>query len=202
MGRKKKTQEEFVKEVYDLVENEYSVLGTYKDYNQKIKMRHNCKNCNNYEWEITPGHFLHGSGCPMCARKKTTEEFKQEVSDLVGDEYSVIGEYIGARVKIKMRHNSENCNSYEWVIQPNSFLHGTRCPKCFGNPRKTTEEFKQEIYELVGDEYSVIGEYTGAQTKIKMKHNICGNIIPVSPNNFLSGKRCTNCKKMNSKTRT
>ena len=47
-------------------------------------------------------------------------------------------------------------------------LHRSRCPNCFGNEKKTTEQFKQEVYDLVGDEYSVIEEYSGASNYIRM----------------------------------
>lgn len=41
---------------------------------------------------------------------------------------------------------------------------------------KTTDQFKKEIYEIFGDEYEVIGSYTGNKNKIEMKHNKCGKI--------------------------
>ena len=39
--------------------------------------------------------------------------------------------------------------------------------------KRTTEEFKEEIKKLTNDEYLVIGEYIGTNSKIKIKHNIC-----------------------------
>ena len=63
-------------------------------------------------------------------------------------------------------------------------------------PRKTTREFKQEVYNLVGNEYSVLGEYITNKTKIKMRHNKCGYEYEVTPNSFLStGNRCRECWK-------
>ena len=61
--------------------------------------------------------------------------------------------------------------------------------------RKTTREFKQEVYNLVGNEYSVLGEYVTNKIKIKMKHNLCGNEFEMTPNRFLSGNRCRECWK-------
>ena len=34
---------------------------------------------------------------------------------------------------------------------------------------KDTEYFKREVYDLVGDEYEVLGEYVNTHTKIKLK---------------------------------
>ena len=90
-------------------------------------------------------------------RKKSNKQFKYEVNKLVGDEYTVLGEYINSDIKIKMKHNK--CG-YLYTIEPTNFLQGTRCAKCAGNAKKTTEEFKKEVYELVGDEYTVSVSYT------------------------------------------
>lgn len=37
---------------------------------------------------------------------------------------------------------------------------------------KTTEKFKEEVFELVGNEYIVTSEYTGCKNKVKFIHNI------------------------------
>ena len=95
-------------------------------------MRHNSSNCNNYEYEVLPSEFLKGTRCPKCFRTylKTQEEFEQEVKDLVGDEYSILGRYEKATTKIKMRHNCDKCNNHEYMVAPSKFLIGHRCPRC------------------------------------------------------------------------
>ena len=35
----------------------------------------------------------------------------------------------------------------------------------FWETSKSTKEFKEEVYDLVGDEYEVIGEYVNSQEK-------------------------------------
>lgn len=67
-------------------------------------------------------------------RKKTHDEFLQQVKDLTGDEYTVLSRYLQSATKIKMRHNKEGCG-HEWDIRPADFLRGTRCNKCWGNNR-------------------------------------------------------------------
>lgn len=59
--------------------------------------------------------------------------------------------------------------------------------------RKTNEEFKQEVYNLVKDEYTFLENYVNSKAKIKVKHNKCGNIYEVQPSNFLKGTRCPYC---------
>jgi len=66
--------------------------------------------------------------------------------------------------------------------------------KHYKNKRKTQEEFEKEVYDLVGQEYTVIGEYVTGKTDIIMRHNICNREYPVKPRNFLYNKnRCPLC---------
>lgn len=62
------------------------------------------------------------------------------------------------------------------------------------NTRKTTEEFKEEVFNLVNNEYTILGEYITKDTKIQIKHNKCGNMYLATPHNFLNGNRCPFCK--------
>ena len=197
---KRKTNEEFLKEVFDLTKGEYSVLEEYKGSSVKIKIRHNCKSCNNYKYEVRPDDFFKGNRCPKCYKlktMKTTKTFKKEVKELVKNEYSVLEEYVNNRTKIKMRHNCNNCNNHEYYVKPNHFLEGRRCPKCASLKLvKTAETFKKEVYDLVKDEYFVLTEYKNAHTKIKMRHNCesCNNYeYYVKPTVFLEGRRCPKC---------
>lgn len=131
-------------------------------------------------------------------KRKTTEQFKQEVFELVGDEYLVVNEYGNAKTKIRFVHNIENC-MFEFDMQPSNFLSGQRCPECkkkenlirIHNTRKTTEQFKKEVSDLVGDEYYVESDYINCHTKIKMKHSVCNYVFDITPSDFLRGRRCT-----------
>lgn len=198
MGERK-TQKQFEKEVYDLVGDEYTVLGEYKKSKTKILMKHN--KCG-HEWEVAPNNFISKrSRCPKCfgSIKKTTEIFINEVKNKYKNEYTVIGEYKDSHAKIKMRHNI--CG-YEWEVKPYSFLNNRKCPKCSKKhssdlKRRTQEEFENEVYNLTGTEYSVLGKYINALTKIKMKHNSnkCNyHEWEVKPNDFINNSsRCPIC---------
>ena len=61
--------------------------------------------------------------------------------------------------------------------------------------RKTHSEFLDEVYDLVQEDYSILSEYLGTTTKIKMKHNKCKNEYMVMPSSFLQGNRCPRCSK-------
>lgn len=155
-------------------------------------MKHNL--CG-YEWYVTPDSFLRNSNmCPKCNKRilhKTTEYFKQEVYELVNDEYTVLGEYRNAKTKILIRHNK--CG-YEWEVNPGNFLYGGRCPKCSNRIPYTTETFKERIKKLVDNEYDVLGEYKNNRTKILIKHNKCGHEYKIFPDTFFTqGSRCPQC---------
>jgi Zn ribbon nucleic-acid-binding protein/mRNA-degrading endonuclease HigB of HigAB toxin-antitoxin module len=186
------TTETFKEKVYELVGNEYSVIGEYKSTLTKILMKHN--KCD-FEWEITPNSFLKGNRCLKCSGRMpyTTETFREKIKELVGNEYSLLSRYgKDNKDKVLIKHNM--CGN-EFKMKPNVFLNGCRCPKCFGTPRKTTEEFKKEVFNLVGNEYKVLGEYKNRKTKILLKHVLCGSQFKMNPNSFINGIRCPKCMK-------
>jgi len=188
------TTEIFKKQIIDKFEGIYTILGEYKNKITPIKIK--CNRCNNI-YEITPSSLLYKNNgtCKYCAARKNTKQFKKEIYDLVGDEYTVLGEYTKNKNKILMKHNK--CG-HEYETTPINFLglssrKGRRCPYC-ANRYQTTEDFKNRIHVLVGDEYTVLGEYQTADTKILMKHNKCGHKYEVRAGLFLYNKRrCPNC---------
>lgn len=126
------------------------------------------------------------------APKMTNEDFLIKLKEKVGDEYTVLGEYVNVRTKILMKHNI--CG-FQYEVRPNDFQQGKRCAKCAGNLAKTHESFLQEIYDLVGTEYTVISDYVSVNDYVTVKHNKCGNIYEVTPSNFLyRERRCARCK--------
>lgn len=191
-----KTNPEFISAIYDLVEDKYTFLEVYINNRTKIKCKHN--ECG-YEWTITPDSFLRGSRCPNCSKKsaikkttKTNQKFVKEVYELIGDEYQFLEEYVNSKTKIMCSHIK--CG-YMWNVIPASFLRGTRCPQCYGNLRKTTETYKDELYSIVGDEYLLLNQYISSKTKIELLHTKCGYIWHVLPSDVLNGNRCPECKK-------
>ncbi len=191
---RKKTHEEFTKQVFNLVENEYTVLGKYESTHKKVLTRHNKCGCT---WMVEPNAFLKGSRCPKCYGniRKSTNSFKHEVEKLVGNEYAVIDEYKNNRTKIKFKHNK--CGTV-YKERPYKFLEGCRCPICTklsraNCMRKSVDKFKSEIMDLVGTEYSLISDYKNAKAYVTMKHNKCGNVYQVTPTAFLYGNRCPKC---------
>lgn len=132
--------------------------------------------------------------------KWNTESFKQEVEK--NDGYLLLSDYISCHKKVKIKHTVCN-NIYE--VTPTNFLSGCRCPKCSRikanrlnakckrNKNITTQSFKDEIHKLFGNEFSILSDYINSKTKIKVKHNKCGNIFEILPYNLKKRGRCPKC---------
>lgn len=188
-----KTHEQFLIEVYQLVEDEYIVKEKYINASIPIKIIHNKNDCMN-EWRVRPNDFLQGQRCPKCQHrsyKKTTEEFKQEIYNLVGNDIEVLDEYINAFTEIRFKHII--CDT-TWKTTPHNLLSSTyKCPNCMPNKKLTHEDFCNKVYDLVKDEYLIIEEYKNCDISILFKHNKCGNEHKIIPYYFLRGQRCPTC---------
>lgn len=182
---------------------EYTVFGEYVNSSTKILIRHN--SCMN-EFYIKPSTFLYEHQCPnhryeKIAKKtrKSNEEFKEEVVNLVGDEYDVLDKYINDKTKIEFIHNT--CGT-KFMMSPNKFLVGNRCPNknCVSSRIskmliKPKEVFKKEFEIASNGEYELLSDYIKNSEKIKIKHIKCGNIFDMRAGNFLNGQRCPECSK-------
>lgn len=187
-----KTQEDIDYELNDLVGDEYTFLEPYINSREKMSIVHNV--CG-HEYKVCWNNFKTGRRCPNCSRRLTDREFKDRVRAMVGNEYVFLEPYSSTGRKMRVLHNIAECK-HEYMVTPNHFLKGRRCPKCwFSSKRKTTNEFKQEVFELVGDEYIPISKYLSSRDKIKMHHKRCNKSYKVVANDFLQGNRCPYCRR-------
>lgn len=198
-----KTNEQFIKEVYGLVGDEYVFLEEYKNSATKIKCRHSI--CG-HEWDVSPNSFLRGSRCPKrvggnCFTYKNIRDFIEVKS---GSGCKLLStEYVSYNHKMSLQCKCGN----EFTTDFDSFKNKNKrqCNKCgkrktIEKLRKTNESFIEQVYEIVGNEYVFLEEYKNARTNIKCKHNVeyCGYEWDISPSNFLSnGNRCPQCTRPN-----
>lgn len=193
----KRTNEEFLEIVKNLVGDEYTPLDDYENAHIKIRIKHN--ECGGV-YKVKPFHFINkGNRCKYCfgTNQKTHEQFMEEVLPIIKEEFTVLGKYINQKTKIKVKHNI--CGFINDTV-PKS-IKDKRCPKCAGMLKKTTEQYKKEVYDLVGDEFMVSGKYKNNNTKIVMLHTKCGKYFEATPTDFLhGGNRCSHCFKNKQKT--
>ena len=116
-----------------------------------------------HTWRASPKNFVRKLAtcyCPNCRTNKwTAETFRRKVAEsFEGDEYEVVGEYVGANVLVRMRHS---CCGHEWEVSPNNFLNNhTRCPVC-SKPRNS--KYARKVAAALGemlDGFQIVREYT------------------------------------------
>jgi hypothetical protein len=124
--------------------------------------------------------------------KKTTEQFKNEVSEATNGLYWFEGDYINNSTYLLFHCNV--CGN-KWLLKPIKFVNGRRCPNCAKIKRtKSNETFINQVYKQTHGEYTFLEKYINNYTKIKVKHNICNREYFVTPHNFLDMKnRCPFC---------
>lgn len=130
------------------------------------------------------------------AKQMTHGEFVKRVKELGNDEYTVLDTYVNTQVKVHLKHNC----GYVWEVTPRSFLNnGARCKRCMNKKqhegtRTTKQEFKDEVYKLCGNEYSVGDDYVAANRKVTFTHNACGYSWKTRGNHFTKdNSRCPKC---------
>lgn len=122
-----KTNEWFLAKLKSKTGDEYKPLSNYKNIDKKITAMHTV--CG-FEYEVTPSNLLRGRKCPKCMKRvktKDTDYVKKEITEMVGNEYSLLSEYKASRLKVTIKHNK--CGK-EYETTMNDFQQGKRCPRC------------------------------------------------------------------------
>lgn len=109
-------------------------------------------------------------------------------------------EYKNSKTKLTIKCKCGNT----FIVDYNHFKDSNKrlCQECskqqlIKNLRNTHRGFVKRVYDLVGCDYSILTLYETTGTKLKVKHNKCGCVYWVKPNNFLSGYRCPRCANQN-----
>lgn len=193
---RKLTQEEFEHKVQEEHNGNIIVLSKYNGSKSKVHFKD--IRCQHDWWAIAGNCYLRGQGCPICGAKKhgnplkSTSQVKKELDDCTNGEYTMLSPYTGTHKDLILLHNK--CG-YHWKTTLNAVISGgRRCPNCGHYRRLTTEEFKQQVLDAIGTEYTVLSEYKNSKTKIKMRHEVCGTEYEVCQNSVVYGHtRCPKC---------
>lgn len=160
---RKRTLEEFIGDAREVHGNKYDYShAVYEGALKKV-----CIICPEHGkfWQIADGH-LRGAGCPKCrnsSKRSNAERFIAKCREVYGDiyDYSKV-EYVHSKEKVCII-----CPIHgEFWVTPNAHMRGSRCPACYGTPKKTTEQFVIEARKVHGDkfDYSKV-IYDGNQKK-------------------------------------
>ena len=137
-SRKKLTDEEYKRRIYDLYGDDISVLEPY--VNQRTKILHRC-NIHNFEWmgrtrQMAEGH----NGCIYCSSEKRSkgltqniEKVKEKLKRVCGDEFTLNddNEYLGYNEKMYFTHHLSNGTSHTVYSKPDR-IYNHKCPVCSG----------------------------------------------------------------------
>lgn len=147
-------------------------------HNEKSRYCRECQIKMNYKYSYDDIKYYieieSNSGCKLLSEKREISVSDKLIMQCkCGDEFETDFSHFKHHIK-------QQCNRCSTIIRNDK-------------NRFTTSEFKKKIFEVSGDEYTLLGEYKNAKTKVKLKHNICGEIWDVLPSIFLSGTRCPRC---------
>jgi very-short-patch-repair endonuclease len=188
-GMKKLTQKKFIKKSREKHGDKYSYEKSVY-VNTRTKLIITC--LDHGDFEQRPSSHLNGIGCPECGgtTKKTTEQFIEEAKSKHGDRYSYEKSvYINNKSKLII-----TCLDHgDFEQNPNRHLNGQGCPKCYGNAKKTTEQFIEDAKLKHGDRYSYEKSiYVNNYTKLIITCPEHGD-FEQKPNCHLRGDGCPKC---------
>lgn len=158
-------------------------------YNKEWHQKYYLKNKENkIKYQKDKYHESH----EIKTRNFSEEEFQKRLKDNYGEKFKTLTPYINSRVKIKVKCN--DCN-YEWVTLSSSLLRGRGCKQCHTlNQRKTNNKFLEEFVKNYGNKYELLTDYINANTQIKVKCNLCGEIWETKPYHLSHTKSgCPKC---------
>lgn len=198
--KKKKSQDQFLKEVCELHPN-IEVLGEYNGTINRILVR--CK-IDGHEWSPFANNLLNKSkphGCPKCAFRRnaksrtiTHKEFIKSFLECNNDSVEIKGVYSGADKKIDCK-----CLICGELFQttPYRLLNGVKHYSCAQKirqleRRKTHDEFINEM-RLLHPNIEVLGTYITAKDNINVKCLKCGEIWCPVPDSLHRGSGCPQC---------
>jgi len=121
-------------------------------------------------------------------KRKTHEQFVEEIRGIFPG-YKVTGTYVNSRTDIGF----ECDNGHKSIALANNLSRGQGCSYCYGNNRKTHDEFVAKM-KLVQPYMHVLGKYSNNYTSVEILCLKCSHEWPARPGNLLNTKQgCPRC---------
>lgn len=177
----------------------YSLIDVVYNTRREVSsllVRHN--ECNKKYCTTMAKFFERGARCE-CEHRVPFSRIKKEIESY--PDFKLIN-YINVNEAIKIKHKgcgkTFDVGYYDFVKRP-------YCRVCLDNrigtqrktsnikPIRTKESFQHEIWDLVGEEYKLVGEFINGKTPVEIYHNKCEKITLIKPNAFAQGIRCKYC---------
>lgn len=186
--RRKKTKEEFITEARKVHGNKYDYsLVEYVDFSTPVLII--CPTHGEF-WQRPSDHLNCNEACYRCRGiVKTTNEFIEEARKVHGDKY----DYSQADFKSMIDEITIICPKHGPFSQiVRLHLKGSRCPRCVGRGRTTTE-FVAKAKEVHGDRFDYSQtNYVDTKTPVTI---VCPEhgAFEMLPYNHLKGQGCPRC---------
>lgn len=167
----------------ELLENaKYKLIGNYVNSDTKVELE-----CNkHHRYFVQPRNFKSGQRCPICDGQHLETAKLDFIKQVEKEGYKILEEYKNSSTKIELQCDK----GHKYMVRPNCFKKGRRCPICAGCHLETA---KLEFEEMVKNEkYKLLGEYKSALTKVEIQCDK-GHRYFVTPYHFKRGNRCPHC---------
>lgn len=200
--------------------NTFELLSKYKGSAKKVKIRHNCTLCENYEGWVLAGQLMQ-KGCPSMLHKKkrysnnwiiycelplkskkiesSHEAFMEKLSFLPhGSSVEIIGNYINAKNEIDIR--CLRCDTFLTVL-PQRVVNNTFCRECGFKRRNKAkivpfETMMERVDQWFGEGvYKLVNpkDYIDSVHHSLVRHETCGYEWEVTMTNLTRGFGCPMC---------
>lgn len=183
------SEDDKIREIFDMTsDGKYDYITPFNGMNDKITLRHlECHNTTD-TFTTTPRGFLEEGVRCICENRIMFNEAAEMIRKC-GD-FELV-QYETADRDCIIRHLS--CGK-TFIVNFRKFIKNPYCraEKPF---ERTYKSFRQEIKNLTGREYTLTGSYVDKNTKVTIKHNVCGGETEYLPRHFLDGQRCPFCSR-------
>lgn len=181
-----------------MVEPESEILGIkylIEKRRRRIYVTLRCKN-GHIESRLFD-NIVKGHGCAACKANtlsvKNREYSKEYVAgfiDGLGYDWLNSDQYQNASSIIEYK-----CRVCGHVGRANftALKNGRRCRGCSIYKKKDTDEYRKYVSDTTNGEYVLIGKYVTCKDKTSFRHNECGRIFEMTPDDFSRGNRCPFC---------
>ena len=148
-------------------------------------------------WDVFHDYKNESSGvhfCRECMGSNPIYTYDTVKEDLNNNNITLLSnEYKNINENIKIKY--DKCGHIFDRSYDNIRASKYKCPKCNKQGyKRDNEQYKYEVSNAENGEYIPLEDYINCDTKVKIKHIVCGHDFYMTPNKFINcGRRCPYC---------